>query len=191
MTTAPVAAWEGEGYRPFPDMGWRNALQQSLEVPLLVRLLRVRPGQRILEVGCGRGIGLEAIARHSSPAFLAGIDIDPALVRRGASELQQRGVQAALYRADVRDLPFDDASFDTVIDFGTCHHVARPDAALREIARVLRPGGRFVHETILAQLLAHPTRGSWHPMPWTAVPGLVPDRTAFLWSARKKVPAHR
>lgn len=158
---------------------------------MLVRLLRLSPAQRILEVGCGRGIGLEAIARLCKPALLTGIDIDDCLLQKAASGLQERGVPVNLHRADVRDLPFDDDSFDIVVDFGTCHHVARPEAALREIARVLRPGGLFVHETPLAQLLAHPTRGSWQPMPWRAVPGLVPDRTAFMWSTRKKASAHR
>jgi ubiquinone/menaquinone biosynthesis C-methylase UbiE len=44
-------------------------------------------------------------------------------------------------QADVRSLPFDDESFDTVFDFGTCHHISAPVRALGEIARVLRPGG--------------------------------------------------
>jgi ubiquinone/menaquinone biosynthesis C-methylase UbiE len=174
-------------YRAFPDLEWRNALQSSLEVPVLVRLLRLSPGGRILEVGCGRGIGLEALGRLLKPALLTGIDVDEGLLSKAESALGKGSFPARLFRADVRDLPFEDGSFDTVFDFGTCHHVSRPAAALREVARVLRPGGLFVHESGLAQLLAHPTRSSGRALPWEAVPDLVPYRTALLWSARRKV----
>jgi ubiquinone/menaquinone biosynthesis C-methylase UbiE len=179
-------ARERDAYRPFPDIGWRNYLQRTLEVPLLIRLLRLPRGQRMLEVGCGRGIGLQALARLCAPASLTGIDIDGDLLQEAARGLRGRGVSADLFRADVRDMAFDAAAFDLVVDFGTCHHVSRPEIALREIARVLRPGGMFVHESTVAQLLAHPTRASGRPMPWHAVPDLVPYRRALLWSARKK-----
>jgi hypothetical protein len=59
--------------------------------------------------------------------------------------------------------------------------------ALEEIARVLRAGGLFVHETRVAQRLAHPVRSLGRRLPWTAVPLLVPDRTALLWTARRRV----
>jgi ubiquinone/menaquinone biosynthesis C-methylase UbiE len=179
------------GYRPFPDLEWRNVLQRSLEVPLLVRLLRLPRGGRILEVGCGRGIGLQALARLLKPDELTGIDVDDALLGRAEAELREQGVTARLLRADVRDLPFDAGSFDTVIDFGTCYHVSRLEAALREITRVLVPGGLFVHESAVAQLLAHPTRASRRPLPWDAVGELRPRRSALLWSSKRKVRTDR
>jgi ubiquinone/menaquinone biosynthesis C-methylase UbiE len=176
-----------EAYQPFANLEWRNALQSSLEVPALVRLLRLSPGGTMLEVGCGRGIGLEALARRLEPAVLTGIDVDDRLLAMAESALGERGVNARLLRADVRDLPFDDAAFDTVFDFGTCYHVSRPAVALREVARVLRPGGLFVHESRLAQLVAHPARSFGRSLPWEAVPELVPCRSALLWSARRNV----
>lgn len=96
-----------------------------------------------------------------------------------------------MIEADVRDLPFDDGDFDLVIDFGTCYHVSggRKGAqrALREIARVLSPGGHFVHETPVAQHLAHPIRSFGRTLPWNAARDLIPDRAAVLWSVRRKV----
>jgi ubiquinone/menaquinone biosynthesis C-methylase UbiE len=178
-------------YRPFPDLEWRNAVQRSVEVPLLVRLLRLARGGRILEVGCGRGIGLGALARLLEPDELTGIDIDGVLLGKAEAELGERGVVARLLRADVRELPFDAGSFDTVVDFGTCYHVSRPEAALREIARVLAPGGLFVHESAVAQLMAHPTRASRRSLPWEAVPELRPRRSALLWSSKRKVRTDR
>jgi ubiquinone/menaquinone biosynthesis C-methylase UbiE len=175
-----------EAYRPFPDLEWRNALQTSVELPLLVRLLGLPRGGSLLEVGCGRGIGLAGLARLLRPDLLTGIDVDLLLLAKAESDLGRLGVAARLFRADVRALPFDDGSFDSVFDFGTSYHVSRPEAALREIARVLRPGGVFVHETLVAQALAHPERGSRRGLPWEAAPELVPDRRTLLWGTRRK-----
>src|SRR5262245_6084382 len=177
-------------YRPFPDLEWRNAAQRTLEIPALVRLLRLPPGGKVLEVGCGRGIGLRALARLLKPSEIAGIDVDPGLLRRAESDLREHGVACRLLPADVRDLPFADGTFDTVFDFGTCYHVHPREAALREIARVLRPGGLFVHESALAQALAHPTRTSWRSLPWDTVTDLRPHRSALLWSSRRKIAPH-
>jgi SAM-dependent methyltransferase len=81
-------------------------------------------------------------------------------------------------------MPFPDGSFDVVIDFGTCFHISRPEAALSEIARVLGEGGVLVHETPLSQLLAHPCRSAGRRLPWAAAPELAPFGTALLWSRR-------
>jgi SAM-dependent methyltransferase len=93
--------------------------------------------------------------------------------------------------ADVRALPLDAGSFDLVIDFGTCYHVGGgaegARQALAEVARVLRPGGLFVHETPVAQHLAHPIRSFGRTLPWGAVPELVRDRAAVLWAGRRRV----
>jgi hypothetical protein len=58
---------------------------------------------------------------------------------------------------------------------------------LNEISRVLRVGGLFVHETRLAQRLAHPVRSLRRKLPWNAVPMLAPDQSAVLWAARRRV----
>ena len=137
-------------------------------------------------MGCGRGVGLAGLARLLRPALLTGFDVDAWLLGKAEIDLGRQRVAARLFRADVRALPFDDGSFDTVFDFGTCYHVSRPEAALGEIARVLRPGGLFVHETLVAQALAHPERGSRVGLPWEAAPELVPDRRALLWGTRRK-----
>jgi ubiquinone/menaquinone biosynthesis C-methylase UbiE len=169
-------------YRPFPDHETRNSRQQRLEVPLMLRALGVPHDARILEVGCGRGVALPAIQEHRTPARLVGLDIDPELLAHAAD------TPAELVLGDVRAMPFADASFDVCVDFGTCYHIARPLDALREIARVLRPGGRFCHETPLSQLISHPVRWGFRLLPWSAVPELLPERRAGLWSARLRTP---
>jgi ubiquinone/menaquinone biosynthesis C-methylase UbiE len=182
--TASLSA--GQEYQPFPDVPRRNLLQESIELPVLIALLRLPRGGRILEVGCGRGIALPVLARTLAPSHLVGIDIDAALLQSAAERAEKRGVQVELRRADVRALPFADGAFDMVIDFGTCHHISGPDRALREIARVLRHGGLFVSETVSSQLLSHPMRTRGRRLPWHAVPGLRVARQAILWKARRK-----
>ena len=173
-----------DGYTAFPDVARRNLMQERIEVPALVRLLAVPPGARILEVGCGRGVALPALAKLCAPARLTGMDIDPRLLEEARERLVARGVEAELCCGDVRAMPFADRTFDVVIDFGTCYHVSRPEAALQEVARVLVDGGELIHETRLSQLLAHPRRSGGRRLPWAETPQLVPHRTAVLWSSR-------
>jgi SAM-dependent methyltransferase len=172
-----------EGYQPFPDVSRRNAWQEHLEVPLMVRALGLPRGGRVLEVGCGRGIALPVLARELQPSWLVGLDVDARLLRDAVS---RHGQRAELVLSDVRCMPFSDAFFDLVVDFGTCYHIARASRALGEIARVLVPGGLLAHETRLSQLLSHPVRARGRRLPWNAVPGLQACRGALLWASRRK-----
>lgn len=175
-----------ERYRPFPVLRHRNAVQRLFEVPILVRALRLPRGARILEVGCGPGNALQPLAARCEPAALVGLDVDPELLKAAREEIDRAGVAARLVEGDVRSLPFAPESFDVVVDFGTCYHIADSELALTEIERVLVPGGVFVHETPLAQLLAHPVRSFGRLLPWSAAPRLRRARAALLWSSRVK-----
>lgn len=180
---------ERDTYVPFGNVETRNNLQARIEVPLLVRALGLPRGGRVLEVGCGRGIALPVLAERLAPAALVGVDIDPELVALARRHVRALGVPADVHLADVRDLPFESGSFDLVIDFGTCYHVGgRAEgarAALVEIARVLKPGGSFAHETPIAQHLAHPLRSFGRTLPWNAVPMFTRRRSAVLWTVRR------
>jgi SAM-dependent methyltransferase len=177
-------------YVPFPNVEARNGVHARVEVPLLLRALRVPRGGRVLEVGCGRGVALPVLAARLAPLALFGVDVDSTLLDAAAWRLRVARVSATLVEADVRDLPLETATFDLVVDFGTCYHVSGgadgARAALREVARVLRPGGLFVHETPVAQHLAHPVRSFGRTLPWCEMPTLVRERSAILWAARRK-----
>ena len=179
------------GYVPFGNMESRNGLQERIEIPLLLWALRLPRGGRVLEVGCGRGVALPVLAERLRPSSLVGVDVDGALVEIARCRIVRSGTRAEVRTADVRALPFDDGSFDVVVDFGTCYHVGGGPTgrltALNEIARVLRVGGLFVHETRVAQHLAHPVRSIGRRLPWTAVPLLASEREAVLWTARRRL----
>jgi SAM-dependent methyltransferase len=189
--TRPAASPETGAYVPFGNMESRNGLQERLEIPLMLRALRLPTGGRVLEVGCGRGVALPVLHARLHPTALVGIDVDGALIEIARRRVVRAGARVELRTADVRELPFESGSFDVVIDFGTCYHVAGGPTgrlrALTEIARVLRVGGLFVHETRVAQYLAHPARSLGRRLPWTAVPMLAPERGAVLWMARRRV----
>jgi ubiquinone/menaquinone biosynthesis C-methylase UbiE len=173
-------------YIPFPNLEYRNVLQARVEIPTLTRLLRLPKGGALLEVGCGRGVALGPLARALEPVSLAAVDIDPDLLAHAGATVRAEGLSASVEQADVRALPFPDESFDLVVDFGTCYHIARPELALAEIGRVLRPGGIFMHETGLAQLASHPLRRRRRGLPWMVVPELARSRSALLWASRRK-----
>jgi ubiquinone/menaquinone biosynthesis C-methylase UbiE len=173
-------------YLPFPNAEGRNIRQASLEVPLMVRALGLPTGGRVLEVGCGRGVALSGLARLLRPSQLAGLDIEPAFLAEARARLEAEGIAAELVLGDVRRMPFPRASFDLVVDFGTCYHIARPGAALAEIARVLASGGLFAHETPVSQFLSHPLRALGRRLPWKPFACFKRHRTALLWSVRRR-----
>lgn len=120
----------------------------------------------VLEIGGGTGAMAEATARRFPEADLTVTDLDPAMVARAGRRLSAHP-RVSVRTADVTRMPFADESFDTVTSHLMLHHVIEWRAALGEVARVLRPGGRLVGydltDTALARLV-HRVDGSPHLM---------------------------
>ncbi len=121
----------------------------------LLDLLEWRGDERVLDVGCGRGLFLVGAAKRLTTGRAVGIDIWQAEDLSGnqpAAPLQNAGIEGVAERvevqtADARKLPFDDASFDVVLSSAALHNIydaGQRQSAVREIARVLKVGGRVL-----------------------------------------------
>jgi ubiquinone/menaquinone biosynthesis C-methylase UbiE len=127
----------------------RALVQRFYEVPLLRRLGGVVEGGRVLEVGCGQGAGLSLLHREFGAAHVDGVDLDPRQIGRAQRRLRGKYEGSIDLRvASVEQLPFSDATFDAVFDFGILHHVPAWQSGVAEIGRVLKPGGTFFFEEV-------------------------------------------
>ena len=107
-----------------------------------VSVARVRPGERILDVASGSGDLARAFAARGAQVWMS--DINGPMLARGRDRLLDAGHMTPAVRCDAERLPFGNASFDCVsVGFGL-RNMTRKDAALAEMARVLRPGGRLL-----------------------------------------------
>jgi SAM-dependent methyltransferase len=94
----------------------------------------LRDVDRILEVGCGQGIGLLLLADRFPTAQLVGVDLDPGMIRRARRRVAALGDRVELRVDDLSSLPDPAGSFDVVVDFAAVHHVPDWRSALSEIA---------------------------------------------------------
>lgn len=132
----------------------RAGLQRWYEAPLLERLGGRTPDARVLEVGCGRGVGTEIILDRFGAAHVTAFDLDPDMVERARRRLAPSiPARVSLSVGDVTRIDAPAESFDAAFDFGIIHHVPDWRKALGEVARVLRPGGRFYFEEVTRHAL--------------------------------------
>ena len=141
---------------------WRSAslgaITEAIEQRVVLDLIDVRAGLRFLDAGCGDGALVCAAAAKGANAI--GVDSDPAMLAAARSRATGLGVDATFLDGRVERLPFPDGTFDVVASVTVLCFVTDAAGAVREMARVLRPGGRLV----LGEL------GRWN-----------------LWAARRRV----
>ena len=144
-----------ESFKAAQRQGWVHFVPfEAITTPCAAKLVKragVRPGQRVLDVACGTGVVSVTAARLG--ARVTGLDLTPELLDRARENARIAGVEVDWHEGDVEKLPFGDAAFDIVLsEFG--HIFApRPEVALGEMLRVLKPGGTIAFSTWPPELL--------------------------------------
>lgn len=115
---------------------WRNPKSNRV----VVEAADLQPGEKVLDIGCGAGKALVVAADVVGMENCFGVDPTPALAETARKRL--RGGQVEVAAAE--DLPFADDTFDAVWTISSPHHWEDRSQGLKEAARVLRPGGRFL-----------------------------------------------
>lgn len=162
--------------------GWGTAAgkkRAERRVNYLVSLASIKPGKKILEVGCGTGIFTEKLAETGAEIFA--IDISPDLISKAENKI--KCANAVFKIADLEKLPFENESFDCVVGISVLHHVDITKA-LKEIKRVLKSPGKMVFSE---PNMLNPQIALQKNIPWLKrLAGDTPDETAFFrWPVKK------
>jgi SAM-dependent methyltransferase len=131
------------------------------EQRIALEMLSLENGERVLDVGCGPGNFTRRFASAAGDGLVVGVDASRTMLARAVRETH--AVNVAYVRADASALPFRDTSFDAVCCFAALYLIEEPMTTVRELVRVLAPGGRLA-------LLASCNRG---PVPAALTSRLV------------------
>lgn len=146
-------------------------------VRAILDYLDIQPGERVLECGCGLGFILEILSQLYD-IQLTGLDYSTARLNRAQSELHKRVPLAA---GDILRLPYPDQTFDKIVLSEVLEHLPDDLGGLREVQRVLKPGG-----VVAITVPHHRYPLLWDPINWTRERlGLAPIRSGFfggLWT---------
>ncbi len=204
-TNTPPAVDALDAFKASQRAAWANfgplATFTTPTAARLVRFARIGPGQRVLDVGCGTGVAAVTAARAG--ATVTGADLTPELLEQARDNASIAGVAVEWREADVETLPFGDREYDVVISQFGHMFAPRPEVALGEMLRVLKPGGTIAFSTwppdhyvgrmfsLLSRFTPPPPPGVSPPVQWgdpaivrerlgSAVRDLVFDREVML-----------
>ncbi len=192
----------------WPERVWINSpvrtWVQRREIAFFEKTRPLPSGTLCLEIGCGRGKGVELVHRTLHPRRVHGLDLDPSMIKLANKRLRgEAGNTSFFFVADAQHLPYPDACMDAVINFGIIHHLEDWEKGIREIARVLVQGGLFYCEEIypplyanflFRRLVVHPTENRFHGKEFRAalsacglrlLPGFKESRFGILGVAQK------
>lgn len=131
-----------------PAVDWGVGSYESLAVQLLpaarvvVQSAGLRPGERVLDLGCGTGNAALLAAEHSGE--VTGVDPASRLLEIARAQATREGKKVTFVHGEAASLPMDDSSVDVILSVFALIFAPDPDAAAAEMSRILAPGGRIV-----------------------------------------------
>jgi ubiquinone/menaquinone biosynthesis C-methylase UbiE len=192
----------------WPERIWINSplrfWVQRREIAFFEKIRPLPSGSFCLEIGCGRGKGVQLVHDTFHPRRVDAIDIDPSMIELAKKKFHGDSTRVSFcFVADAQHLPYPDACADAVFNFGIIHHLEDWQKGIREISRVLVAGGLFYFEEIypplyanffFRRLVAHPTENRFYGEQFRAalserglrlLPGYKENRFGVLGVARK------
>jgi ubiquinone/menaquinone biosynthesis C-methylase UbiE len=148
LAVVGVALWwrKNPSACPYSQRFWVQAPHPGITRERLRRILEPAPGERVLEIGPGTGYYTLDLAEWvGTEGSVEILDVQQEMLDHTMERAHEHGLQNINpTNADARELPYDDDSFDAVVLVTVLGEIPDQDAALREMARVLRPGGRVI-----------------------------------------------
>lgn len=165
-----------DSFKAMQKLGWAHfaPLEAITTIPAaeLVKRAKVKAGQRVLDVACGTGVVAVTAARAG--AAVTALDLTPELLARARENSEIAGVKVDWHEGDAEKLPFADGAFDAVLSQFGHMFAPRPEVAVAEMLRVLKPGGTIAFSTWPPDMLVgrmFAMIGSYMPPP---PPGVSP-----------------
>jgi ubiquinone/menaquinone biosynthesis C-methylase UbiE len=148
MTTSTVPARKPDAELPFDapsaaayDQFSHSTFFRAERLRFMRELGKFKPSGSLLDIGCGPGYLLNAIAKRYPALSLSGLDISQDMLDLARINL---GPGVNLIQADAASIPLQDGSIDFVVSSGSLHHWGDAPAVVKEMRRILAPGGRFL-----------------------------------------------
>jgi ubiquinone/menaquinone biosynthesis C-methylase UbiE len=126
---------------PVYDQRWSSYVSSTLE--FLISWSRLSPTDKVLDVACGSGEFERLILAENPSQHIVGVDISEKMIELAQQKLQSYS-NVDFQLASASALPFNDASFDTVISANSFHYFDDPNVALNEMKRLLKPNGNLI-----------------------------------------------
>jgi ubiquinone/menaquinone biosynthesis C-methylase UbiE len=140
----------------------RQHAQRTADEAAAFLLPDLRPGLSVLDVGCGPGSITRGLAERVAPGQVVGVDLSRETLEAASRDAAARGLHNLRFQeGSVYELPFSDASFDVAYAHQVIQHLREREAALREMLRVLRPGGLLAIREVDWDTVAYWPRDPW------------------------------
>lgn len=132
-----VKGWDEDYYHPIAEFYYDQA------IPYMLELMKVKPGDQVLDGGCGPGVHSIRVAKQNCQVMA--IDLSNTMLEEAKQRIEKAGYSSAVtfQQEDLTNLSFPDASFEYVFSWGVIIHIRDIEKALDELTRIVAPNGKL------------------------------------------------